>query len=642
MLPKPNAPTKPSTDSLRKSVPVPDSSYIQDWSDGQFCNEAAPAHPQSLTLPSRKVIRSPNSNVSHSKSSAFASQSSHPDKRQEKYYASDKINSHETEFSESKHVFPEPSTLVMQTSTVMSSPKSSAMVKMNVKPLETHVAQSSPVMQSFKPSNNTNVSQQSPQSKKPLKFPTTDSLGGDYQQISSPSLQHRPPQGNNSCRPQQSVDRVDQQLHENRKQIDVSSPVIGSRRNGNNNLMDTSKNGPGTSNVSTTLPRQQHQPRQSITSGTKPFPLHIDTTDATKKTEKSTTQNDNTKRAMVPPVQRTFSEDILSPGCYSSLPRGRHQQRGTSRHFPLDNHLHGFQVYDPMHIEVKDDQFLAHKPPSKLPPSNAHFQDVVKVSHTAPSSENNVAMTFFQHNQDFARLAASPTPLHQMNKGTTFSTFGSPHQNINSAYEPAPSTSFKSYSQSSFHRYYSDEAKSTFETNTSESTRTLRCDGSAGYDNAQEFTTGISSKTSISSSLPSSGGMFASLKMPQMMPMQGMAISSSHHSNSSAVMASNHKPHGRQLVNKCRFDVLLTKESGVSLGINIVRKTVAGTTEVYVQDIMPGTTADRDKRLRRGDTLITVNGLHINDLTLLDAHQMFHSLAPGPVKIQAARDMGCG
>ena len=48
----------------------------------------------------------------------------------------------------------------------------------------------------------------------------------------------------------------------------------------------------------------------------------------------------------------------------------------------------------------------------------------------------------------------------------------------------------------------------------------------------------------------------------------------------------------------CYICLFFFTENGVSLGINIVRKTVAGTTEVYVQDIMPGSTADRDKRLR--------------------------------------------
>ncbi|GFR58876.1 PDZ domain-containing protein 2 [Elysia marginata] len=620
MPPKPKPPQKPSNDKLRKSVPAGNMSSIQDWSDGQFCNQTAPGHPQSLTLPSRKVIKNTNSQAALDKSSVTSIQNSHPN---------------ETKIPDSKQqVFPERTTVAPQPSAVMNDPKSGGVIKMNVKPMETHIVKSSPAMHSFKPSNSVPVSQQSP----PPKFPTKSLNGGDYQQVASPSLRHRPPQGNSNCMLQQSVDRVDQQLHENRKQIDVSSPVMSPRRNGNNNCLGTSKNSPGSSSVSKTLPRPQHQQRLNEKNGTKPFPLHIENTDVAKKTEKVNPQLDNSKRIMIPSVPRDYSENIVGPGCYSSLPRGRHQQRGASRHFPIDDHPHGLQGYDHMYTEVQDDQFLAHKPPSKLPPPNAHFQDVIKVSHIAPSGENNASIAFYQHNQAFARLAASPTPIHQMEKGTSFSTFGSPHQNIQS-YEPSSGSSYKSYSQSSFYRYHSDESKSTYEANTSESTRTLSCGGGGGYDNAQQFTTGISSKTAMSSSVPSSGGMFASFKMPQMMPLQGMAISSSHHSNSSAAIASRHRPQGSQPVNKCRFDVFLIKENGVSLGINIVRKTVAGTTEVYVQDIMAGSTADRDKRLRRGDTLITVNGVHINDLTLLDAHQMFHSLAPGPVKIQAARDM---
>ena len=564
MPPKPKPAPKPSSDNSRKSVPASNPAYSQDWNDGQFYNQAAPGHPQSLTLPSRKVIKNPNPNAASGKSSLVSSQGAHSQRSQDKYGSCNtSFNPSETEVPQAKQVFPEPS-VVLHPNSVMSSPKSSALVKMHVKPLETHVAQSSPVMHSFKPSNNVPMNQQSPPTKKPLKFPSEAVRGGDYEKISSPSLRHRPPQGNNtSGMPPHSVDRVDQQLHENRKQIDVSSPVIGPKRNGHNvtgnNSKVPSRNGQGPPALSRTLPRPQHQQKPSIKGGTKPFPLHIDSSDVGKETERAKPKPETSNRAMGPPVPRNYSEDALGPGCYSSLPRGRHQQRGTSRHFPVDNHPLGLQGYDHMYTEVQDDQFLAQKPPSKLPPSNAHFQDVIKVSHMVPNSENNGAIAFFQHNQAFARLTASSSPLQQMEKSSAFSSFGSPHQNVNNAYEPTSSSSYKSFTQSSFYRYHSDEAKSTFESNASESTRTLNCGGGGGYENAHEYTTGLSSKTSMSTSVPSPGGMFTSLKMPQMIPLQGMAISSSHHSNSSAAMASKHRPQGNQLSNKCRFDVILTK-----------------------------------------------------------------------------------
>lgn len=618
MPPKPKPAAKPSTDKLRKSVPDPNASSFPDWSEAQYCTQATPAHPQSLTLPSRKVIKSPNPQVIAGQSFALSSQSTHPTK---------------TEISEPRHNFSHfPATVIVQPNTYIKANKPNTMIKM-----ETHGPGSPTSLHSFKPSHNVSVSP-------PPKIPIKNINGEDCHQISSPSLRHRPPQGNNSIILQQSVDRVDQQLHENRKQIDVSSPTIGPRHTQNNNALNASKSGVRISSASQTLPQPQNQQILNDKNGTKPFPLHIDSSEMPRKGVTVNPQVESVKRAMIPPMPRNFSEEVVGPGCYSSLPRGRHQQRGTSRHFPMNESTHSYQGYDHLHPEVQDDQFLAQKPPSKLPPSNAHFQDVIKVNNVAPGTESNPAITFFQHNQAFAGLAASPTPFHQMSKDITFSTFGSPQHKM-SSFEPAPGSSFKSFSQSSFYRYHSNESNSTFETNTQESTRTLSCGsgGGSGYNNAQDFTAGITSKTSMSSSIPSSGGMFASLKMPQMMPLQGMAISSSHHSNSSAVLATQqHRYQGNQPVNKRRFDVLLTKESGVSLGINIVRKTVAGITEVYVQDIMPGSTADRDKRLRRGDTLLTVNGVVINDLTLLDAHQMFHSLPPGPVKIQAARDVGPG
>lgn len=42
---------------------------------------------------------------------------------------------------------------------------------------------------------------------------------------------------------------------------------------------------------------------------------------------------------------------------------------------------------------------------------------------------------------------------------------------------------------------------------------------------------------------------------------------------------------------------------------------------------------------RKGDCLLSLNGVNMKDLTLLDAHQMLRNLPPGPVHIVAARDM---
>lgn len=42
---------------------------------------------------------------------------------------------------------------------------------------------------------------------------------------------------------------------------------------------------------------------------------------------------------------------------------------------------------------------------------------------------------------------------------------------------------------------------------------------------------------------------------------------------------------------------------------------------------------------RKGDCILSVNGVSMKDLSLLDAHQMLRSLPPGPVHIVAARDV---
>ncbi|GFN83472.1 PDZ domain-containing protein 2-like [Plakobranchus ocellatus] len=647
MPPKPKPAPKPFSDRTRKSgVPVPKPPSAHDWNDNELYNQAAPGHPQSLTLPSRKVIKNPISYGAPGKPHAGSIQTSQAQNGQAKPIPPNKsINPHQTEFAEVKQTFPEPSTLVLQPNSVMSSPKSSAVVKMHVKPLETHVAQSSPVMHSFKPSNHVSPNNRSPPSTKPVKGPKPGVRNGDYQQLSSPTMRHRSSQDKvNSSLPQQSVDRVDQQLQEKRQQIDVSSPVITPKRNGHTNISHNGSNSSSPvglpSQMSRTLPRPQLHQKPSNVGGTKPFPLQIDNTIVTKQEDGTKPGPKPVKRAMVPPLPHDYSEDSVGPACYSSLPRGRHQPRGTSRHFPQADHILSFQGYELVGPEAQDDQFLIQKSPSKLPPPNAHFHDYIKVNHMgAPSAEGGAAVSFFHHNQALTRLSSSPTPHHQMDKSSVFSTFGLPHQNTNISYQPAAGSSYKSFTQSSYYRYHSEQAKSTFETNSaSESTRTLSCSAASGYDNAQGFSAEISSKMSMSSSIPSQGGMLPSLKMPQMLPLQSVPVLGNHDSHAS----SKHKQlpgQIAQLGTKCRFEVLLKKESGLSLGINIVRKTVAGVTEVYIQDIIPGSSADKDQRLRKGDCLKTVNGLTIKDLTLLDAHQMFHSLAPGPVHIQAIRDM---
>ncbi|XP_067666650.1 inaD-like protein [Haliotis asinina] len=86
------------------------------------------------------------------------------------------------------------------------------------------------------------------------------------------------------------------------------------------------------------------------------------------------------------------------------------------------------------------------------------------------------------------------------------------------------------------------------------------------------------------------------------------------------------------------FEVDLQKECGLSLGINVVRKTIGGISNIYVQDITHNSQAEKDGQLRKGDLLVRVNGKPMHELTLLDAYQLFRNLPPGPVVIFAQRD----
>ncbi|KAK6180361.1 hypothetical protein SNE40_012531 [Patella caerulea] len=110
-------------------------------------------------------------------------------------------------------------------------------------------------------------------------------------------------------------------------------------------------------------------------------------------------------------------------------------------------------------------------------------------------------------------------------------------------------------------------------------------------------------------------------------------MSSSSFSNGSVVwQAEESEKQFRQ------FDVLLHKEPGFSLGINVVRKTIAGVSNIYIQDIVNPSPAYSDGRLKKGDMLIEVNGHPMHELTLLDSFHLFRNLPPGPATILAQRE----
>ncbi|KAK3576111.1 hypothetical protein CHS0354_028010 [Potamilus streckersoni] len=86
-----------------------------------------------------------------------------------------------------------------------------------------------------------------------------------------------------------------------------------------------------------------------------------------------------------------------------------------------------------------------------------------------------------------------------------------------------------------------------------------------------------------------------------------------------------------------QYEIMLQKEQGVGLGIAVIRKSRDGISEILIQDIAHGSTAERDDRLKRGDRICEVNGKSMRDMTLLDAYQLFRNLDPGPVHLVIQR-----
>ncbi|XP_052102730.1 multiple PDZ domain protein-like isoform X3 [Mytilus californianus] len=86
---------------------------------------------------------------------------------------------------------------------------------------------------------------------------------------------------------------------------------------------------------------------------------------------------------------------------------------------------------------------------------------------------------------------------------------------------------------------------------------------------------------------------------------------------------------------KCQ--ILLQKEQGIGLGILLMRRDHNGTSHIYIQDVKSGSPADKDGRLKKEDMILEVNGRSLQNLSLLDAHQIFRGLQPGNVTLVIKR-----
>ncbi|XP_033749281.1 uncharacterized protein LOC117333969 [Pecten maximus] len=97
--------------------------------------------------------------------------------------------------------------------------------------------------------------------------------------------------------------------------------------------------------------------------------------------------------------------------------------------------------------------------------------------------------------------------------------------------------------------------------------------------------------------------------------------------------------HGDKISETCTdLDyITLHKEYGIGLGVSLLRRDTNGVSHIYIQDIAQGSVADKDARLRKGDMIMEAEGRSLQDITLLDAYQVFRTLQAGPVTLVIKR-----
>ncbi|KAJ8304672.1 hypothetical protein KUTeg_018255 [Tegillarca granosa] len=107
-------------------------------------------------------------------------------------------------------------------------------------------------------------------------------------------------------------------------------------------------------------------------------------------------------------------------------------------------------------------------------------------------------------------------------------------------------------------------------------------------------------------------------------------------SDGSPVSTPGHSPYG-SCANLQALDDTCSNKEGIGLGLSLIKKDIDGTSNIYIQDIHQGSPADKDGQLRKMDLILEVNNRPLQNLTLLDAYQIFRTLPPGQVNMLIKR-----
>lgn len=522
-------------------------------------NQVNPGLPESLALISKQVIKVGDSG-NRNRKIGFC----YPRGNKNIWMNDNEQLNHQADFTDILKDCSDSYPVLSQHNTFVSSPKSSSVVKIPLKPVETHLALSSPVMNAhnFKSANTaiaysgkasdircqqnntshakrTFSEKQIDRSKMYASNILQDSvvkltetrIHPDYSNVDSSAVRSEPNDSSQSAT-QNSVDRVDQQLFENRKQIDVSSSVTvqGNSCHTRATLIKSlsENNTNGASTHSKTLPR----PYQQNSVGRSPKVLsrsHV-LQQIVPPFEHSDTNNAQKIRIM--PTARKYSDGSLIPGCYSSLPRGHHNHHAYRQ--PVDHchtvHNQSIGHYDNlMHKQhtasVKDSFPQAFQAPlsPQLLKSESTLRDFMKPSsgpHVPVRPADDTALDFLHQNQTCARLSPAPDSVTSVNNTTRFSKMHYPLQSFSQSTDmtvSSPCSSFTSFTQASFYRHHSDTAAS-FQYNTAVREHIHSVNGSH-----QPFKSVFNMPDPHNLGMDlMSASMVNPRKLPQMMPLKGI------------------------------------------------------------------------------------------------------------------------
>ena len=346
---------------------------------------------------------------------------------------------------------------------IVSTPESSSMVKTQQKPVETHLVQSSPVvLNSFKPGGigsciPTATNRRQPHdivksNLLPPKNSVSPSQDSIKKQMTSPSLSKK-----RTALPSKTVDRIDHQFAENRRQIDVlTSPLTQRKSTKMNNSSSQSKTLPRRPGHSHSTPLFNKTNSSLNTNIQSEHPCRLDSDEKLIQV--------NSRRVIIPP--RKYSADSLTSGCYSSLPRRTPRSRPHVHNIPVDHYhtLHGHQHVQQQQMNQTQSFGIQslQDASSKLKEAENLLHDLLMTQDKSENVFDDTTIQFLDHSKAFSRLTSMPNPSLDNETESTFSTFGSPLQTLGS-HKQTSSSSLKTFSQTSFYNndnycYQSNEA----------------------------------------------------------------------------------------------------------------------------------------------------------------------------------------